>query len=332
SYAPDRKATDVAGAVAGKDVTVTWTPPPGATPDTYRVTPVLGAGAPGGAVAPDPVEVSGTTTTAAFASPVAGVPLAFTVTAIFGRETAPASDASLPVSLTITPPPTEPPVTQPPVTPPPVVSDEAFVRQTLTAFTGAASDADVAAGVAALRGESRAVWVAALRRGPDALANVDPVSRLYLAYFRRVPDSTGFDFWLRRRRSGTTLKRISDQFAASSEFVRTYGSLSDAQFVDRVYRNVLGRAADPDGAGYWTRQLGSGRKSRGQVMLNFSDSSEFRRTAAARIDVAVVYLDLLGRRPTDAELSAATSRLAGGTPLSTIIAEILASPAYAARP
>ncbi len=332
SYAPARVPSGVTAAVRGSDIGVTWTAPPGATPERYRVTATVSAGAPPGAIAPDPVEVPGIVTSATFNTPGDGVPLEFTVVALYGREAAPASDASLPVAVTTTPPTTVPPVTEPPVSPLPATADEAFVRRTLTAFTGAALDAEVNAGVAALRaGESRPLWVASLRQGPDAMVNVDPVSRLYLAYLQRVPDSTGLDFWLRRRRSGTTLKRISDQFAVSREFVRTYGALNDAQFVDRIYRNVLGRTADADGAAYWTKQLRSGRRSRGQVMLNFSDSREFRRTAAARIDVAVVYLDLLGRRPTDAELSAATSRLTTGTPLSSVIAEILASPAYAAR-
>ena len=81
-----------------------------------------------------------------------------------------------------------------------------------------------------------------------------------------------------RRRSETwTLKRISDYFAESSEFEAKYGELTNEEFVERIYTEVLERPADPDGLAYWTRQLDTGAKSRGDVMLGFSDSSEYKR-------------------------------------------------------
>ncbi len=102
------------------------------------------------------------------------------------------------------------------------------------------------------------------------------VARLYQAYFSRNAnaDPDGFSYWLTRRAEGASAVAISDAFAGSAEFVQTYGTLSNAQFVDLVYRNVLGRPADAEGRSYWIGELDRGM-ARGQVMLGFSDSPEF---------------------------------------------------------
>src|SRR3954451_23542559 len=50
------------------------------------------------------------------------------------------------------------------------------------------------------------------------------IYRLYRAYFLRDPDSVGFDFWYLSVAKGTSLDKVSDVFAASSEFRTRYGS------------------------------------------------------------------------------------------------------------
>jgi hypothetical protein len=104
------------------------------------------------------------------------------------------------------------------------------------------------------------------------------VWRLYDAYFLRRADQAGLNYWLDLYWTGTSLRVISDYMAASPEFERRYGSLTDAQFVDQVYLNVLGRSAEPSGRAYWVEQLRAGM-TRGTMMIGFSDSPEFiRRT------------------------------------------------------
>ena len=100
------------------------------------------------------------------------------------------------------------------------------------------------------------------------------VVRLYQAYFLRNPDQGGFVFWRRQLMGGIPLAAISDYFSGSPEFVARYGALTNGQFIDQIYGNVLGRQPDPDGRAYWLGQLAAG-VSRGQVMLAFSESGEF---------------------------------------------------------
>lgn len=109
----------------------------------------------------------------------------------------------------------------------------------------------------------------------NADAHEGSIVRIYSAYFLRDPDTDGFNYWYMMSVSGWNLRRISDFFAGSQEFKNRYGSLDNQQFIDLVYRNVMGRAADAGGSSYWLSQMGRG-VSRGGVMVSFSDSTEYR--------------------------------------------------------
>ncbi len=137
-------------------------------------------------------------------------------------------------------------------------------------------------------------FVANLVASNEADDRVHAVTRLYQAYFLRTPDHSGLTYWLNRRGEGRTLVSISSSFATSSEFVRRYGSLSNTAFVNRVYQNVLGRTADANGLAYWKARLDGGMP-RGQVMANFSQSTEYMRSTDPGVQVVGVYESLLQR-------------------------------------
>ena len=171
--------------------------------------------------------------------------------------------------------------------------------------------------------------VAQLRASADNTGNVDPVTRLYRAYFLRIPDQAGLDFWIAGRRSGRSLNQISQSFAQSPEFATLYGSLTNRGFVERIYENVLGRPGEPDGVAFWTGQLDSGARTRGQVMTGFSESSEYRAQQRAEVDVSVAYIALLGRRPTNVEHADAVAGIEGGSlTLAALHAAILTGDEY----
>jgi hypothetical protein len=129
--------------------------------------------------------------------------------------------------------------------------------------------------------------------------SVPAVVRLYFAYFLRIPDYGGLIYWATQARGGMTLDTISQAFAQSPEFVQMYGSLDDATFVDRLYQNVLGRAADATGRTYWTGQLTSHALTRGQLMLKFSESPENQALQAHPVYVVMMYVGMLRRSPDD---------------------------------
>ena len=214
---------------------------------------------------------------------------------------------------------------------PPFPSAEAFTNQQFLDFAGRLPTA-----------AELSSWRTQLERGttPQALidtlvgavhaAKIPPVTRLYNAYFLRLPDTTGLDYWVGRSRGGTSLRTISQSFAASPEFTRLYGSLNNADFVRLVYRNVLGRTPDTKGLNHWVGQLDKGT-SRGAVMIGFSESAEYKGTTAAVTDIVTVVDSMLARAPKAAERSTWEPQLKSGTTRAQLIAWVLALPAYDTR-
>jgi Ca2+-binding RTX toxin-like protein len=108
----------------------------------------------------------------------------------------------------------------------------------------------------------------------DISGNAAQAFRIYQAAFARTPDAGGVGFWTGQIDTGTTLQQVAASFIDSGEFRSLYGqSPSDASFVDALYQNVLGRAADAGGAAFWKERLSQG-DSRAQVLLHFSESPE----------------------------------------------------------
>jgi hypothetical protein len=140
-------------------------------------------------------------------------------------------------------------------------------------------------------------FIGRLLTAPEFEARVAPVARLYWAYFDRIPDTDGLLHWIHETGSGATLDTVSQAFAGSNEFQGTYGSLSDPQFVQLVYRNVLDRAPDGEGEAYWAERLRNGSSSRGQVMTGFSESPEYRGGLASKVRVVLAYVAMLERSP-----------------------------------
>ncbi len=101
------------------------------------------------------------------------------------------------------------------------------------------------------------------------------VFRLYWAYFDRKPDAAGAMFWVDQHDQCMGLRQIADFFGSSDEFRSTYGDLTNEEFVDLVYRNVLDRDAEPGGRAFWLQQVQNKTMTRTEVMLNVGLAPEF---------------------------------------------------------
>lgn len=104
-----------------------------------------------------------------------------------------------------------------------------------------------------------------------------PVLRLYQAYFNRIPDLGGAKYWLDVRRNGRSLTEIAGFMAGGLEFANTYQGTTNAQYVDRVYQNILGRNYDQAGYEYWLATLNEGRLTRVGVVFYITQNAEFIR-------------------------------------------------------
>lgn len=101
------------------------------------------------------------------------------------------------------------------------------------------------------------------------------VLRLYRAFFAREPDASGARYWVGTFDRGHSLDAIAESFTQSAEFRQAYGGTSNADYVARVYRNVLGRGADQAGHRYWLGLLDGGRLTRGTLVRWVAANAEF---------------------------------------------------------
>ncbi|HWJ97702.1 MAG TPA: DUF4214 domain-containing protein, partial [Acidimicrobiales bacterium] len=124
----------------------------------------------------------------------------------------------------------------------------------------------------------------------------EPVARLYQAFFHRVPDLNGLNYWVKKRRGGTKLSVIAASFAGSNEFKTAYGKVDSSTFVTLVYGNVLQRKPDAPGLAHWVAKMNSGM-SRGDVMVAFSESNEGKRFLAPEVDATLMGLGMLHAMP-----------------------------------
>ncbi|HEV7720652.1 MAG TPA: DUF4214 domain-containing protein, partial [Iamia sp.] len=154
------------------------------------------------------------------------------------------------------------------------------------------------------------------------------IARLYGAALGRAPDAAGLGYWIGRGTAGLSLGSMAELFARSGELRTVYGTLDDVAFVDRLYRNIFGRAPDPAGQAYWVERLHGGR-TRGSVVVGFTQSPEGRLLLGPGTEVAVVWFALTGTAPPAAVRADAVAwRAAGGSRL-TLVDSVRSRTAYA---
>jgi hypothetical protein len=111
------------------------------------------------------------------------------------------------------------------------------------------------------------------------------VGRAYELLLDRNVDTGGFAFWIAGVQSGVSLKDTLSLMMHSPEY--TGASLSNGAFVDLLYTNGFGRAADAEGKAFWVGALDTG-VSRAQVLEGFASSAEAVTVIGSTIDVTVV--------------------------------------------
>jgi hypothetical protein len=157
------------------------------------------------------------------------------------------------------------------------------------------------------------------------------IAQTYLGILARDPGHDEFRDWLGALLEGMTREEIAHAFLESGEFKSRFGSnLSNAKFVERMYANVLLRKPETAGFNFWVGQLNSRRMVRSQVALAFLDSVEFQNlnTSQNRMDVSLLYFNLLRRDPDANGFAAWVEALNSGLPLSSAIDAFLMSGEY----
>ena len=110
-------------------------------------------------------------------------------------------------------------------------------------------------------------------------ATVQRVMELYVAFFNRTPDADGLTYWLGQSKAGTSTTQIAESFyGVGVQYTSLTGfssTMTTTDFINVVYRNVLGRpdGADAGGLQYWTEKLSSGKETRGSLVSTILDAA-----------------------------------------------------------
>lgn len=105
-------------------------------------------------------------------------------------------------------------------------------------------------------------------------AQLQSLLELYIAFFNRIPDADGMVYWIKELIRGASLTQIADNFYNAGrlypELTGYSASMSDADFVRIVYKNVLGRtgetAPNTTEVGYWVGEIQNGHFTRATLI------------------------------------------------------------------
>ncbi len=130
----------------------------------------------------------------------------------------------------------------------------------------------------------------------DTDAGPGQAYRIYKAAFNREPDLAGMGYWISRMDNQMDMIELAQRFVDSSEFRTLYGAKpSNAEFVTKVYQNVLGRSPDAAGYTWWVNKMNTdSSKSFAKVLADFSEGTENTTALAGQLDDGVEFLPWLG--------------------------------------
>ena len=99
---------------------------------------------------------------------------------------------------------------------------------------------------------------------------------MYQAAFARIPDMPGVAYHMNDMESnGLSIKQIATNFMASTEFKKKYGEdQGDTDYINALYKNVLGRSASEAEVSWYQEKFDSGVYDRAQTLVNFAESPE----------------------------------------------------------
>jgi subtilisin family serine protease len=183
-------------------------------------------------------------------------------------------------------------------------------------------------------GLPRSSLVEAIIDSAELLLKGKFIAQTYLGILTRDADYGGFRGWLGALLAGMSREQIVQAFLDSGEFQANFGSnLTNEQFVETMYNNILLRPSDPGGFSFWIGVLNNQQMTRPQVALSFLDSGEFQSLIASqsRVDISLLYFDMLRRNPDAGGFLAWVGALNAGVPLTSVIDAFLNSSEYQAR-
>src|SRR3569623_2140185 len=119
--------------------------------------------------------------------------------------------------------------------------------------------------------------------------------RLYQAALDRAPDPGGLGYYIDKLEHGWSEHDIAIGFIHSPEFLSRFGTdLTDLQYIQQLYQNVLHREGEAAGVAYHLDALQTGQVDREQLLVNFSESPENQADLVGAMQDGMVYWPVQG--------------------------------------
>ena len=176
----------------------------------------------------------------------------------------------------------------------------------------------------------------------DAGSTAITVQRLFTGLLGRQGETAGLSFFTGSADRGESAGAIAASIAGSAEGQARTALLSNEAFVAQLYTSILNRAADADGAAFFTGRLGAGG-TRAEVTAAFATSIEARSDTAglatrgvvvqdvAATQVGAAYRAVLGRDVDTSGLGFFTSQLSSGGSLARTVQALASSAEFNQR-
>ena len=128
---------------------------------------------------------------------------------------------------------------------------------------------------------------------------MDKISDLYIAYFGRAPDTSGFTYWFKEVYTNShSFEDAARAFSYSQEYQDNYPEgTSNRDFIEKVYINLFNREPDTGGWDYWEGRLDDGL-ARDTFLLSVingayapTSGEEDRSLLGNKHDVSVYYAE-----------------------------------------
>ncbi len=163
--------------------------------------------------------------------------------------------------------------------------------------------------------------IADLTMAPPRRNSAGSVYRSFHVAYQRRPDLTEIRAWLKRYEAGADTETIIGELLSSTEWTNSHGSLTDAEFIEVIYRNARGRPPTAGVRNYWTRRLANGR-TRASMAAYFVDSYGLKNDTWHALEVTQAFRAALDRLPTDAEYEQWIAHLDNGGLLPDVVEAI----------
>ena len=138
-----------------------------------------------------------------------------------------------------------------------------IIRSASTAATAARTAADVAKTAA----ETAAAAAALASASSPHAQRRQQLAWLYAALLDRAPDLDGFNYWSYNMSQGMSLIEVAQNMLADTDTQALYPpSLTNTEFLTKLYDVALNRTPDAEGLAFWNNALET--RSRGEVAVH----------------------------------------------------------------